>query len=52
MARYDALPRSGAGLPLTVIVAARAGGVQPRGKTMNTLRAPAWMYPSQFVASH
>ena len=41
------MPSAGAGLPVTVIVASRIGGVQPFGKTTNTLRAPAEMYPSQ-----
>ena len=49
VARYEALPRAGASLPVTVIVASRPGGAHPRGKTTNTLRAPAEMYPSQVV---
>jgi hypothetical protein len=49
VARYEALPRSGADLPSTVIVDPRAGGLQSFGKTTKTLRAPAEMYPSQVV---
>ena len=52
MARYEALPSSGAGFPVIVMVAPRAGGAQPRGKTTNTLRAPAEMYPSQLALVH
>src|ERR1022692_3875864 len=45
-------PGAGASLPVTVIVSSRAGGVHPRGKTTNTLRAPAETYPSQVVVLH
>src|SRR5579863_3351443 len=49
VARYDALPRSGAVLPSTVMAEPRMGGLQSFGKTTKTLRAPAEMYPSQLV---
>lgn len=51
MARYDPLPRLVSSLAFTVMSEARWGWGQPGRRTTNTLRAPAWTYPSQTWAS-